>query len=188
MSQAFRHHIEEIITLTDAEFDHVLSFFKIKKLKKHQYIVQAGDLVTLDYFVLSGLVKSSFINEQGKVHILQFAMENWWVSDYKALNSQTPSAFDIDCIEDTELLTITIQNKNKLCAESHKMEHFFRIKATGGYVALQHRILSLLSNDAETRYKQLFAQYPSLFQRIPKAMIASYLGVSRETLSRLSPF
>jgi len=182
----FRAHIEEIVSLTDEEFNYVYSHFTVKKLKKHQYIVQAGSLVEQEYFVIDGLLKASYVNEAGKVHILQFAMENWWVTDYLALNKQIRAYMDIDCLEDSTLLCITAANKKKLCDEMHKMEHFFRIKTSSGYTSLQKRILSLLNNDARSRYDELLAQYPSLFQRVPKALIAAYLGVSRETLSRFS--
>jgi CRP-like cAMP-binding protein len=181
-----RAQMEEIVPLTDEEFSYVLSHFNTRKLKKHQFVVQAGSLVENEYFVVRGLLKASYLNEAGKTHIIQFAMENWWVTDYQALNRQARARLDIDCLEDSTLLSIDFTNKKKLCDEMHKIEHFFRIKTSSGYVSLQQRILSLLNNDARSRYDELLAQYPSLFQRVPKALIAAYLGVSRETLSRLS--
>jgi CRP-like cAMP-binding protein len=186
MKQLLRTQIEEIVSLTDDEFEYVFSHFTLRKQKKHQFIVQAGGFVEHEYFVVDGLLKASFLNEQGKEHIIQFAMENWWVTDYLAFSKQTRANLNIDCMEDSTLFCITFANKKKLCEESHKMEHFFRIKTTSGYVNLQQRVLSLLNNDAQSRYNQLLVQYPSLFQRVPKALIAAYLGVSRETLSRFS--
>lgn len=93
---------------------------------------------------------------------------------------------NIDCIEDTEVLCISATDREKLCAEMHKMEHFFRKKSNAGYVALLRRILSLLNDNAKQRYQQFVEQYPKLLKKVPKTLIASYLGVSRETLSRLS--
>ena len=186
MKQLLRTQIEQIIPLTDDEFEYVFSHFTLRKQKKHQFIVQAGGFVENEYFVVNGLLKASFMNEQGKEHIVQFAMENWWVTDYLAFSKQTRANLNIDCLEDSTLFSISYANKKKLCKESHKMEHFFRIKTTSGYVNLQQRVLSLLNSDAESRYNQLLVQYPSLFQRVPKALIAAYLGVSRETLSRFA--
>ncbi|MEM9686966.1 MAG: Crp/Fnr family transcriptional regulator [Bacteroidota bacterium] len=186
MSTALRRHIEEIIPLTDMEFDHVLSHFTRKILKKHQFLVQSGNDVTNDHFVLKGLLKVYYTNDEGKEHILQFAMEDWWVSDYQAYFKQTKATTNIDCLEDCEVLCLSLQNRNKLCADLQKIEHFFRVKSNFGYIALQRRILSLLDKDAKGRYEQLIALYPSLLQRVPKTILASYLGVSRETLSRLS--
>ncbi|MDR3712045.1 MAG: Crp/Fnr family transcriptional regulator [Puia sp.] len=181
-----RAHIEEIVSLTDDEFERAFSAFTLRRLKKHQFVVQSGGLVDSEFFVVKGLLKASFTNEQGRTHILQFAMENWWVSDYLALNRHTYAALDIDCLEESVVLCLSRDTKANVCAASHKMEHFFRIKTGAGYVSLQQRILSLMNDDAQSRYAQLLKQYPSLFQRVPKALIAAYLGVSRETLSRLS--
>jgi len=186
MSLLFRQHIEQIISLTDDEYTEILSYFKPKTYKKHQFIVQQEEPVSQEYFILKGLVKSYITGDDGKEHIIQFAMENWWVTDYQAYVNKEPATYNIDCVEATELLSITSEQKTLLCQRFHKMEHFFRVKATSGYIALQKRILSFMHQDTEQRYRQLFEQYPTLFQRVPKAMIASYLGVSRETLSRLS--
>ncbi|POY37349.1 Crp/Fnr family transcriptional regulator [Solitalea longa] len=186
MSIELRKHFEKITPLTDQEFDYILSHFTTKKLKKHQYLIQEEDTVTNDYFVVKGLLKASHIDKEGKEYIMQFAMEDWWITDYQAYFSQTTATLHINCIEDSELLCLSLQNRDKICSELHKIEHFFRRKSNLGYVALQRRILSLLNSSAKERYEQLLLQYPSLFQRVPKTLIASYLGVSRETLSRLS--
>lgn len=186
MSEILRQQIEKITPLTDKEFDYILSHFVIKKLKKHQFLLQEGDTVDHDYFVTKGLLKAYYVNADGKEHILQFAMEDWWISDYQAHFKGTKATLNINCLEDTELLALSVLNREKLCADLHKMEHFFRKKSTAGYAALQRRILSLLNSNAKERYEQLQEQYPVLMQRVPKTLLASYLGVSRETLSRLS--
>lgn len=186
MNNTLRQHIEVITPLTDKEYDHIQSHFTEKKLRRRQFLVQEGNPVDQEYFVVSGLLKASYINEAGKEHIIRFAMEDWWITDYQAYINQTPAQLSIDCIEASTLLCLSSENKRKLCETSHKMEHFFRVKTTSGYVALQQRILSLLNDDAQSRYRQLHSQYPTLFQRVPKTLIAAYLGVSRETLSRFS--
>jgi len=178
-------HIEEIITLTDEEFDFVLSHFEPLKRRKHQYLVQSGEVVNREYWVLKGCIKSYFIDDKGKEHILQFAMENWWITDYESFVQRTPSQTFIDCLEDCELLYITHDKREELTAAMHKMERFWAKKSKHGRIALQNRILSLLKNSAQERYQLLLEQYPHLFQRVPKKLIAAYLGVSRETLSRL---
>ncbi|HSC52039.1 MAG TPA: Crp/Fnr family transcriptional regulator [Phnomibacter sp.] len=186
MSITLRQHIEKITPLTDQEFDYILSHFTTKKLKKHQFIIQEGDNVTNDYFVVKGLLKAYHIDKEGKQYIMQFAMEDWWISDYQAYFSETKATLNIDCVEEVEILCLSLHNREKLCADLHKIEHFFRRKSNMGYIALQRRILSLLNSNAKERYEQLLLQYPGLFQRIPKTLIASYLGVSRETLSRFT--
>ena len=185
MKHPLRRHIEEIIPLTDSEFEFVLSHFSEVKKKKYQYIVQEGEPVNKEYWIMKGCLKSYFVDESGKEHILQFGMEDWWITDYQAFVKRTKSQTYIDCIEDSELLYITYENREKLSAEMHKMERFWAKKGKIGRVALENRILSLLKNSAKERYDMLLAQYPQLFQRIPKKLIAAYLGVTRETLSRL---
>ena len=185
MSLKLRQHLEEMIPLSDEEFDHVLSYFKEKRFSKHQFVIQEGNNADYEYFVLAGLLKAYYINEEGKEHIIQFAMENWWITDYQAFFKREKALLNIDCLENVSLLAISLDNKQRLCAASQKMEHFFRMKTTAGYISLQQRILSLLNNNARAKYEQFLTQYPSLFQRLPKTLVAAYLGVSRETLSRL---
>lgn len=181
-----RQHIEELIQLTDEEFNIVLSHFEPIKKRKHQYLVQEGDYVDKEYWVIKGCLKSYFFDDDGKEHILQFGMENWWITDYEAFVKRTKSKIAIDCIEDCELLYISYENREKLTAQMHKMERFWAKKSKYGRIALQNRILCLLKNSAKERYRLLLEDYPRLFQRVPKKLIAAYLGVSRETLSRLS--
>lgn len=185
MYPALRKHFEELIELTDAEFEYVSSHFQLKKFKKHSIILQPGDIVKYEYFILKGLMKTFMLDNAGKEHIWQFAMENWWVSDYYAFHTGGTSSFTIQCLEDVEVLCMTYPDRDKLCLEMHKFERFSRLKITAGFFSQQKRIMALLQNDARFRYLQLLEQYPSLFQRVSKALIASYLGVSRETLSRL---
>jgi CRP-like cAMP-binding protein len=186
MTHPLRQHIEEIISLTDEEFNFVLSHFEPVKKRKHQYIVQEGEIVNKEYWIIKGCVKSSFIDANGKEHILQFGLENWWITDYESFIKQTKSKTFIDCVEDSELLYITFEHREKLTAQMHKMERFWAKKSKIGRISLQNRILSLLQNSAKERYELLHEQYPQLLQRVPKKMIAAYLGVSRETLSRLN--
>ncbi|WP_158800154.1 Crp/Fnr family transcriptional regulator [Pedobacter sp. L105] len=186
MEDILRQQIEKIVKLTDEEFSFVLSHFTARTYRKHQYVVQAGDPAPNDHFVVKGLLKSFYIDDLGKTHILQFAMEDWWISDPQAYHNKENATLNIDCLEDTQLFFISIDNREKLCVELKKMEYFFMKKTTAGYIALQKRILSLMSQKAEERFTQFFHLYPTLLQRVPKALIASYLGISRETLSRMS--
>lgn len=185
MEEILRKQIEKIVALTDEEFQFVMTHFTARSFKKHQYVVQAGNPAPNDHFVVQGLLKSFYIDDLGKTHILQFAMEDWWISDPQAYHNKVTATLNIDCLEDTQLFFISIDNREKLCADLQKMEYFFMKKTTAGYIALQRRILSLMSQKAEERFNQFIQLYPTLLQRVPKALIASYLGISRETLSRM---
>ena len=183
--EILKAHITKITTLNDEQFDYFFSHFKKQSFKKGQAIITNGDMVDCEYFVISGCLKSFFINDELKMFILQFAMPTWWASDYNALYNHTKATINVDCITDTEVLCLTNSDREKLCSELHNAEHFFRWRTNKGYIATQKRLLSLMNNDAKHRYEELLKLYPELYNIVPKNLIAAYLGVSRETLSRL---
>ncbi|MCT3897476.1 Crp/Fnr family transcriptional regulator [Elizabethkingia meningoseptica] len=186
MNTALRNHIEEIVDMSDQEFEYISSHFHYKKLKKKQFLIEAGQQKVNKYFVLSGILKSYYIDKSDREHILQFAEPDWWITDYSAFFNNQESTIYIDCITDCELLYISNEDLEKLSAEFHKMEHFFRVKSNAGYVASQKRILAMLNLTSIERFNHFISLYPSLFQSLPKYLIASYIGISREMLSRLS--
>lgn len=180
-----RKHIEQITPVTDEEFEYIKTFFKEKKVRKHQYLIQDGDKVTCEYWIAKGVFRAFYLDKEGKEYIIQFALENWWLSDYYAFFNQTESNINIVCMEEAEVLCLTLFAREQLASELHKMEHFFRMKLTKGYSAQQRRIMSLLSDNPKRRYEEFACLYPNMMQKIPKKYIAEYLGISRETLSRL---
>jgi CRP-like cAMP-binding protein len=184
--EILKQHIAKTASLTDSEFDHFFSHFKLQSYTRGQTIITEGNKVECEYFVVDGCLKSFYINDDMKMFILQFAMPTWWASDYNALYSGEKAMLNVDCITDAEVLCLTNINREKLCREIHQAEHFFRWRTNRGYVAAQRRLLSLMNNDAKKRYEELMAQYPALYNMVPKHLIAAYLGVSRETLSRLN--
>lgn len=183
--EILQEHITKIVPLTDEQIDYVFSHFKHISYKKGQSVISEGDKVDCEYFVLSGCLKTFFINDAIKMYILQFAMPTWWTSDYVALYDNTRATINIDCITDAEVLCISNADREKLCSELHEAEHFFRWRTNRGYIASQKRLLSLMNNDTKSRYEELLAMYPQLYNLVPQYLIAAYLGVSRETLSRL---
>ena len=180
-----RQHIEKTISLTEEEFDYFFSFFKQHSFQKGQSIITAGENIDCEYFVLDGVLKSFYITDNLKIYILQFAMSTWWISDFEALYSGAKATINVDCISDATVLSLSNHDREKLCMEMHQVEHFFRWRTNKGYIASQKRLLSLMNSDAKHRYEQLMEQYPTLYNDVPKYLIAAYLGVSRETLSRL---
>ncbi|AWG27100.1 Crp/Fnr family transcriptional regulator [Flavobacterium kingsejongi] len=186
MQEKLREHIEKVIPLTDAEFTFVRGHFTLKKFKKHQFLIQEDDPVKYSYFIVSGLLKLVYTEASLKQHIVSFAMEDWWESDFYAYYTQTEATMSLECVEDTVVLCLSFDDYKKLCDGLQKMERFFLEKSNFGFLGAQRRIISWLTSNAQERYEQLIKQYPSLIQRIPKSLLASYLGVFRETLSRLS--
>jgi CRP-like cAMP-binding protein len=184
--ELLRGHVTKTAVLTAEQFDYFFSHFKKQDFKKGQAIITEGDAVDCEYFVVSGCLKSFFINEEVKMFILQFAMPTWWASDYNALYSHHKATINVDCISDAEVLCLSNNDREKLCNELHQVEHFFRWRTNRGYVAAQKRLLSFMNNNVKYRYEELLKLYPQLYNTVPKNLIAAYLGVSRETLSRLN--
>lgn len=185
MEDILKQDIEKIVILTDQEFSYVFSLFNAKKYKRREFLFRQGDNVTDLYFVVSGLLMLVY-DDSEKQHVISFAMEDWWETDFYAFHTGSNATMSLYCLEDTEVLCLSIEGYRALCSNLHKMEHLFLEKANRGHVASQQRILSFITSNATERYEKLLTQYPTLFQRVPKTLLASYLGVSRETLSRLS--
>lgn len=180
-----RRHIEDIIILSDDEFTTVLNYFVPLSVPKRALLIGAGQKVTAEYWVVNGCLKTSVFEESGKEHIMQFALENWWVSDYPAYTQHSQAQLTVQALENSFVLELSAKHREEMCQLVPKMYIFMGKKALSGYVASQKRILSLLRNSAKEKYELLLHLYPQLFQRLPKKTIAHYLGVSRETLSRL---
>ncbi|MCC3158432.1 Crp/Fnr family transcriptional regulator [Hymenobacter sp. 15J16-1T3B] len=180
-----RQHIAKTVALTDEQFEHVYAHFEPLSYKKGQALIAEGDVVTSEFFVVQGCLKTFHLTNELKMFILQFAMPTWWASDYQALYSGQRATVGVDCVTDVELLRLSAENREKLCHELHDVERFFRWRTNWGYVAAHKRLLSFMSTDVRQRYEELLKQYPLLYQFVPKNLIAAYLGVSRETLSRL---
>ncbi|WP_276381849.1 Crp/Fnr family transcriptional regulator [Flavobacterium sp. H4147] len=183
--QFLRSHIEKVVDLTDEEVAFIVSHFEVKKFRKGDFIIEEGNEVKDVYFVLSGLIKLVYEDKDARKHIVSFAMEDWWETDFQAFYTQSKAQLTLECIEDTTVYSLSLENFEKLCSDLSKMERFFLRKSIAGHIGSQQRILSFLTSNARERYEQLLLKNSSLLQRVPKSSLASYLGVSRETLSRL---
>lgn len=183
--EILKQHISSFISITEDQFNYIFSHFERTTLKKGQRLISEGDFVNHEYFVLEGCLKAFYLNDMMKMFILQFAMPSWWISDYTALYQNTKATIHVDCITNADILSISNENREKICKEIHEIEYFFRWRTNKGYIAVQKRLLSVMNNDAKFRYEELLSMYPQLYNLVPKHLIAAYLGVSRETLSRM---
>lgn len=181
----FRKHLEQFIKISESEFQQALSYFTVKKIKKNQVLVNSTDKVRHTYWVVKGLLLSTYTGPDGKEHVIQVANEECWVTDQNAFYNQADAIFTISSFEDSELLCLTFKKREQLCLDMPVMDHFFRKKANDSFVKQQKRLLTYMTSDSQKRYELLLAEYPQLIQRLPKKILAAYLGVSRETLSRL---
>ena len=185
MFELLYKNIYEKINLTEDEFNYCKTLFLPKKLRKRQYILQEGDVCKYQAFVEKGILRSYSIDERGNEHILQFASEGWWIADLSSFLTGEPSVFNIDALEDAELLLITKPSWELLMQKIPRLEHYFRILIQNHLISTQKRLMQSLSEQAEERYIRFSKTYPECMQRVPQHMIASYLGISRETLSRI---
>jgi CRP-like cAMP-binding protein len=178
-------NIARHIQLTDADKKIIASLLKHRKIRKKQYLLQAGEVSHYENFVTKGLLRAYTVDDKGQEHIAMFAMEEWWISDLYSFLTNTPATQFIDAMEDSEVLSIEKPDLEKLYTEIPKFERFFRILLQNAFVANQQRVLASISQTAEEQYHAFIKKYPTLEQRIPQHQIASFLGITPETISRI---
>ena len=177
--------ISAVIPVSNEEFDYFKTLFLPKKLRKRQYFLQEGDVCKYQAFVEKGLLRSYTVDEKGSEHILQFASEGWWIADLSSYLTAEPSFLNMEALEDAELLLLSKPSWEEAMKKIPALEHYFRIIIQNHLVATQKRLLQSLAETAEEKYNRFLKTYPECVQRMPQHMIASYLGVTRETLSRI---
>ena len=185
MNSTLKKHIFSHITLTDEEWYQFSSAFERIALRKKEKLITVGDTVAHEYFVIKGCLKAYTTDAQENQHIVQFAIEDWWISDFRAFFNEQPAELTIECVENTEVLALKKTDLEALYHEIPKLERFFRIKLTNAFVSMQHRILSSLEKNSTERYTEFLNTYATLEQRIPNYLIANYLGIKPESLSRI---
>lgn len=185
MFGAFEKYLKEKADLDAEEINALRAVSIEKKIRKRQYLLQAGDVCHYNCFIAKGCLRMYTIGEDGIEHILRFAVENWWISDRESYNNDNPSKCNIDALENCEVILIDKPNFLHLLATIPKFKNFTDGLLARSYDAIQNRVISAISYSAEERYQNFITRFPDIFYRVPLHMIASYLGVSRETLSRV---
>jgi CRP-like cAMP-binding protein len=185
MFDTLRSHILNRVKLTDEEFTLATTFFIPKKVRRRQFLLQAGDVCKYVAFVSKGCLRSYSIDEKGEEHIVQFAIEGWWISDMKSFLTNQPAIYNIDALEDSEVLLIERTNQDKLCIAVPGCEHYFKLLMETNNSTATIRISDLIGTSAESRYLAFINTYPEIVQRVPQNQIASYLGIAPQSLSRI---
>lgn len=180
-----RAYLEARAVFSDADFERVRAAFTYRRLGAHEFLQRAGDVARSAAFVARGCLRNYVIDAKGKEHIVQFAPETWWLADATSLNNGTPSNYFIDAVEDSEVLLIEGRGHQGLVDNVAGYAAAFRTGLQRHAAAKDQRIASSLSATAEERYTEFLRVYPSIVQRVPQMMLASYLGMTPETLSRI---
>lgn len=178
-------HITKDINLTEIEVALLISKIKKRTYLKGQYILQSGDICKNQTFILSGKVRTFYLDDNGNEHIVAFGVENWWVGDISSFSTQTPAEFNTQCLEKTTVAQISYENMEGLYHKIPKLERYFRIMIQSAYGNMSKRLVRNHSMSAKERYLLFINSYPEIVQRVPQYMIASYLGITKEFLSHL---
>lgn len=178
-------HVQKRVRLTPEEAEQFVAFFKPAKIKKRQFIIQPDFVARHRNYVLEGAFRAYVVADKGQDHTIQFAIEDWWISDYNSYIYQQPATMFVVALEDSVVLRLSYEDEQKLKAAHPKFETFFRIIAEHSTAFMQRRIISNLTQTAEERYEQFLERYPQIVQRMPQYALASFLGMTTEYLSKL---
>lgn len=185
MFEVFQKYLSEKTTLTDTELEMIQSVSFTKKLRKRQYLLQEGDVWKHYCFVARGCLRIYRVDQKGVEHIMKFCIENWWAGDRESLLTGAPSQCNIDALEDSVLILFKKEDYDELRKKIPAFDDMVNTLIHRSYIASQDRIHSAISYTTEEKYQNFIEKYPDIFSRVPLHMIASYLGVSAETLSRI---
>ena len=178
-------NIKPYVPLNEDDEKQFSSIIRTTKVKRRQFIVQPNFVCSHQTYVLQGAFRSYFVNDAGVDHTIQFAIEDWFISDFNSYINQTPASLFVEALEDSIVQQIEYNDVEKLCDQNPKFERFFRLVAQKSFAFSQRRVLSNLGKSAEERYLEFENLYPSIIQRVPQYALASYLGMSPEFLSKI---
>lgn len=179
------HYFSKFLPLEEQEIAFLASVIKERKVRRRQFILQEGDVCKYNSFVIEGCFRMYLVDENGKEHNLQFAVEDWWIGDIGSFHSEQPSQLNIEAIENSVILQIKKEDQLRLFVEHPKFNRIFRVFTENALVSLQRRVLQNISSTAEERYLDFMERHPFFFNRISNVQIASYLGVTPEFLSTI---
>ncbi len=185
MSDPLKEHIKKLISPPEELYAAVLPYFHALKVAKKENLLTEGKVCEANYFVANGCLRMFFVNDKGVEQTIQFAIENWWLSDYQSFQSRSPSGFWIQAVEKSDLMAITYRQQEDLLQQFPQMERYFRLIHQRAHAAAQSRIRFLYDFSREELYHHFIKSFPGFVQRIPQYLLASYLGFTPEYLSEI---
>ncbi len=177
--------IENLVHLTGDQKEFLSGVLRQRKVKKGQFLLYEGVVQRYVYFVAQGLLASYYTAMDGREHIVQFAIESWWMSDMNSFTKQMPAMFNVKALEDSTVLELPFEHMQVVFERIPQMERYFRIITERGLITFQQRIVQNNSMSAKDRYVLFQQRFPNLQLRVPQKFIASYLGISPEFLSKI---
>lgn len=185
MFEAIDHFTDQCVRLTAEERTFFHSILQRKVIKKKTFLLRKGEVCNFEAYIVKGCIRTFYIDKDGFEINLQFGVEDWWVSDIASFTERKPSGLFIQTLEECELLVIDHEHKEQLFRQYPKFERMFRLMLQRNLSVLQNRFLATVSQSAEQRYHDFVKRYPDMQQRVPQHMIAAYLGISAEFLSKI---
>jgi len=178
-------HIRKFVSLSEEEEEILSPYLKEKSLKKKDYLLKEGQICMANHFVAKGCLRMFYITEEGNEQMIQFAIDNWWMTDYMSFDSQKPSQFNIQAVENSEIIFLEKKTLEELFTRLPKLERYFRIIVQKAYAASVMRLRYIFTQSGEERFHHFNKSFPEFVQRVPQYMLASYLGFSAEFLSKI---
>lgn len=185
MSEIFEKHLRQHIAFTDEEIEMIRAASVQRTIRKWQSILHEGEIWKITCFIASGCFRLYRYDNEGTGHTLRFGVDGWWISDQESYNKEIPSEYNIEALAASTVMIWPKEKWEELMRLIPALRQFNEQLLARGYEASMRRIFSLISSSAEEKYSEFQKTYPSVFNRVPLHMVASYLGISRETLSRI---
>jgi len=179
------YYINKWTQVSGKEEQIILSAFEQVTIRKKEKLLERSEVCHYLYFIIRGCLRSYFVDDGGNEHIYQIRMDNNWISDLESFFSQNPSKYYIEALEDTQMLRISKEQLDLLYEQIPSLERYFRILFQKAYVNALERLNSTMWKPAIDRYRDMLKEHPDMFQRVPLVYIASYLGITPESLSRI---
>lgn len=179
------NNISKYVSLTQEEKERFTSILKISKIKKKQYIIQPGIICRSRTYIVQGAFKVYYLDDGGKEHTVSIGIEDWFVTDFYSYINQTPAMNYAEALEDSVIVQMRNEDIEPLCKECHSLSEYFRLTTEKAFAFSRRRVISNISKTAEERYDEYLEKYPHIVNRVPQYVLASYLGMSPEFLSKI---
>jgi CRP/FNR family cyclic AMP-dependent transcriptional regulator len=182
---SINQYVNKCAVFSESEIQIFDNLLQHKTVKKKTMLLREGEICNFEAYILKGCIRTFCMDENGAEVILQFAVEDWWVSDIASFHEQTPSKLYIETLENCELLILTHEAKEELLAKIPQFERVFRLMVQRNLSVTQNRLINTIAKPAQDRYIEFLERYPSVVQRVAQHYIAAYLGISAEFLSKI---